>query len=499
VSAWRGRAARMAPVCLLGAGLLGLAISGEPWALLLPLVALAPWALSYLPARVLALLVVALALAVDSPQDRPADGLWEPPLLWLGQLLFARLADTFALRLPVLTGMDLLLLGLLGAVVRERARGAHGARGARCLEAALLLFAGTVLVVGAWGLARGGDPQAGFWQLRQLAVLPVAGLLLHAALGPKDHRRLHRVVLGSAAIKVAFGAWFAWVVCPREGYSPAYVTSHADTVLFGGALALLIAGWVEERSAAARLRLATLGPWIWVGLHLNDRRLAYAGLAVALGAMLFAMRPGRAKRAAVHLALAAVPLLVGYVAVGWTSKAALFKPVQAVRSIGEDLDRSALNRRVENWNLALTIRERPLLGHGAGHPYREVVRGDDLSGAFSLYRHIPHNSVYWMFLAGGLLGFIGLWTVLVVGAFLSARVAHLAQSPIARVQGLFGLAVIGLFTVQAWGDMGTQSWSPVFLLAGALAASGKLAAAMGAWPAAASTTRTAPALGGAIG
>jgi len=38
------------------------------------------------------------------------------------------------------------------------------------------------------------------------------------------------------------------------------------------------------------------------------------------------------------------------------------------------------------------------------------------------------------------------------------------------------------FAVQAWADMGTESLSITLLVAWALAASGKLARATGAWP-----------------
>src|SRR5439155_17948960 len=128
-----------------------------------------------------------------------------------------------------------------------------------------------------------------------------------------------------------------------------------------------------------------------------------------------------------------------------------------------------------------TLRLHPL-GMGLGQPYEEVVKGPDISQSFALYRYIPHNSILWMMMAGGPLGFFLLWSPFVVGMYLAARAHRLARTPRERLAALSALCAQILFLVQAYGDMGTQNWSTTWLMAAALAVSGKLAVTTGAWP-----------------
>ena len=138
-------------------------------------------------------------------------------------------------------------------------------------------------------------------------------------------------------------------------------------------------------------------------------------------------------------------------------------------------------REIENFNLSQTLRHHPL-GTGLGHEYEEAEKGPDISGSFALYRYIPHNSVLWMLTAGGPLGFFLLWWLFVVGIFLAARSHRMARTPHDRSAALGALCAQLLFLIQAYGDMGTQSWSTAWLAAAALAVAGRLAVSTGAWP-----------------
>jgi hypothetical protein len=314
-------------------------------------------------------------------------------------------------------------------------------------------------------------------------LLPVLALLFHHVLqGPEDLEALGRLVVGSASFKALQGAAFYYLVARPRGLEPDYVTTHADSVLFVGALVLVLASWLEEQSARSLRCLLWAVPLLLLALHLNDRRLAWVGLVASLALTLLLVR-GAARRKVVRWALCGLPLVVLYVAVGWNSQAALFKPLQAFHSTTSEQDRSTLSREIENFNLARTVESHPLLGQGLGHGYVEVIKGDDISRFFALYRHIPHNSVLWLWAAGGLVGFMALWLPLWVGAYLAARAQRQAREARSRLGALMVLVFILLFAVQAWGDMGTQSWLPVFLLGASLGLAGKLALACGAWPA----------------
>jgi hypothetical protein len=98
-----------------------------------------------------------------------------------------------------------------------------------------------------------------------------------------------------------------------------------------------------------------------------------------------------------------------------------------------------------------------------------------------MYRYIGHNSVLWLFAVAGLLGFVAVWMFLAVGVYFATRAFRFARTPPERAAAEVSAAVIMAYVIQAWGDMGLQSWVGVFVLAGALAIAGKLAVSTGAW------------------
>src|SRR5690606_31658915 len=97
------------------------------------------------------------------------------------------------------------------------------------------------------------------------------------------------------------------------------------------------------------------------------------------------------------------------------------RPVQVLKSVTDSSDSSSETRDIENYNLIVTARQKPILGSGLGHEYIEQVVAYDISAAFEAYRYVPHNSVLWLLGAGGLVGFSAIWALLLTGAFLAVR------------------------------------------------------------------------------
>ena len=99
----------------------------------------------------------------------------------------------------------------------------------------------------------------------------------------------------------------------------------------------------------------------------------------------------------------------------------------------------------------------------------------------------------------GLLGFAAVWSVLVVVVYFAARAHRLATDPTQRAAALASIAAIVCYSVQAYGDIGLQSWTGSFLLGAAIAVSGKLAVLSGAWSAADASTLPFPGRSGGSG
>jgi hypothetical protein len=81
------------------------------------------------------------------------------------------------------------------------------------------------------------------------------------------------------------------------------------------------------------------------------------------------------------------------------------------------------------------------------------------------------------------LGFSAIWMPLVLAVFFAARCLAFAKEPWIRAAALVALTVPITYMIQAYGDMGMQSWNGAFLVAVDLAAMSRVAVALGAWPA----------------
>lgn len=451
------------------------------------LAALVLYALWAAPLRVSVFALFFLCIVADVPQDDPMSGFWRSPLYVVGELLCGNWSRTFGVRVLSFSGLDIAAALLLVRAGFERV----GARLAQPLRAAAVVFVATLAALAVAGLARGGSLDAAYWQTRQFAFLPVLlWLCAYALQDANDWRRFAYLILSAAAIKSVVGLYFQFFVALPRGIVSPVILSHSETLLLCLSVTILVARWVEYPDRYALRRCLFLVPLFLAAIWLNNRRIAYVDLGTSLTIVWILGRWNVAKRTVARLSLLAIPVVVLYVIVGWESPGAAFKPVAAIRTLitpderaeVAGADTSTRARDIENFNLSQTLRENPL-GIGLGQPYLEVVKGPDISKDFALYRYIPHNEVLWMLTVGGPLGFLLLWSLPLTGIFLAARSHHLARTQLQRCAAAVSICAQVLFLIQAWGDMGTQNWSCAWLMAAALASTGRLAVETGAWPA----------------
>ena len=462
--------------------------AGEVALILLP-VELGAICTTVVPLRSAVLGLVFLAIATESPGD--AGGLWKSPFHLLGTLLHANLNQTVPIPALRITGIDVLVLVLfaIGAVRRARKNPLEleervGAPAP--LRRAALLSLLTVAVIALLGLATGGVLEQIYWQTHQFVMVPVLFFLFIATLrGPADHRAIGRTYLAAACVKACLAIYVGLTVFLPDGRHLATTTSHGDSILFVCASALLIARLVERPDRRSVLINLLLLPLFFFAMQQNGRRLAWVELAGVL-LCFFMLSPWRPlKRAVARAVVVSIPLIAVYLVAGWNSGSRIFAPVETVRSIVvSKTDRSTLERDVENFNLLWTVRAHPLLGIGYGHGYIEKVRGDDISKVFPQYRYIPHNSLLGVWAFTGLVGFTALWMVIALGVFFAVRGYRHAHEWRDRAAGLAVVAVVVVYLVQCYGDMGFVSWTGAFTLSLALCVAGKLAVSAGAWPAA---------------
>lgn len=447
------------------------------------LVVLGLVALWKLPLKWPLLGLMLLAVTLDDPTDRPYYNLWRSPLWPLGKIFFTNVAW--------FTGFELAVMGLTGLTILRRIMGrssameAPGMPGPRPLRTALLLSFATIGWLIAWGVLRGGVFREALWQFRALLFMPVVAMLSLLAFDfPKDLRLLGRVLVLGSVVKALLGTYFMYAVAFPSGEYPPHTTGHNDTMVFSIGVVLALAR-IWERPSWRHIGEALLWlPFLAMALRLNDRRIAYVDIVLALG-FIYLMSPmHRVKRALTQFAVAMVPVLLLYTAVGWNQRGGVFKPVAKLRSIvapaaETEEESSNAERDIENFNLLKSWERDMVLGQGFGHAFTEFIPSNDF--AQSAFGHIGHNSVLWLLWIGGIAGFFGVWLYLGVTSFFFARAIKVVDDTNERIGLLVAISIIITYLLQAFGDMGTQAMQFVFFVSVAVAIIGRSASRHRQW------------------
>jgi hypothetical protein len=469
---------------------LGLLVLFPPVAFLPMVAAIMLWVLAKVPLRYPVFTLLAILLIVDCAVEVPYAGHWRSPLTFLGRLFF--------LNLNVVTGVpglgftltDLALFGFTALYVYRNALGNKTDERTtplpRPLVMALLLILVAIFWMYLWGSLRGGDMRPAKWQLQKLLLMPVFVLLFNAVIrGPQDFRLLARIIVAAAFTKAFLGAFFVLFIGRPQGLYFEYATTHSDTMIYVTGLAIAVASWAEEPTWKNFRRMAFVGGIILMGMHYNDRRLAYASFNQALIAIFLISPWTQVKRYAARVGIALAPLFIVYVAIGWTNPTGFFSPVNTFKSmiVGEHNATEQMDYRdVENFNLITTWQKNPILGTGYGHGFEEVMQLADISHLFEDYLYHPHNSVLGHLAFGGVVGFTGVWLFVALTVFFAVRAYHRAHAPHWRAGALVVVAIVVAYTNQCFGDMGITSWYGTILMALGVTVAGKLATLTGAWP-----------------
>jgi hypothetical protein len=352
---------------------------------------------------------------------------------------------------------------------------------AREMDAAILVSLGSIAVTFLWGWLRGGEPYAAYYQVwRFLTGLLVGYMLMSVIRTPRDLRLLAMAIISAALIRGTLVMYFYWVhVHGKINPPPPYMTNHDDSLLFVTAI-LTVGSWAVLKGRRAAWVVASLvSLYLFYAIVLNDRRIAWVELVVAMVAIYFLIGPGPLRRRINRWLIVAAPVLLLYVVVGWGQEAAIFKPIRALSSVDSNADASQLARLEENRNLLYTmsVAGNPLLGTGWGVPYQRLTTiYNNYAAEWVLAFYTPHNSLLGLAVFAGLVGILGIWGVVPVAAYLAARGYRLSADPTQRTATTVATGILAAYSVHTYGDIGFQSFPCCLILGVALAIAGKVAA-----------------------
>jgi len=433
----------------------------------------------FLPLRFPLFVLIFLGLTVDSIGEGP----WDSPVGSFGSLLHVNLAKVIPGTGIPLPGVALLVIALLLihlhrviAGIRTDSRGRTPTATIMLQAIGLSLLA--VLALCALGLQGGGNMKMAKIQVQSYVLVLLIGYLCSTTLrGVRDYRIIGGIVIVAACIKALVALYVAYVIVPKAEYA----TAHGDSLLFASAMVMLVVRFAEAPVRRHFMACALVLPLLAAGMVANDRRLVWVEVLIPLATYWLLSRRSQIKRYFVRGLLLSLPVILLYIGAGWNSTSGIFAPVRTLRSVGDsEVDSSTMYRDIENFNLLATLRNNMLSGSGFGHPFAEVVVLPNIS-FFEEYRYMPHNSILGLWAFTGPFGFSGLTAALIVAIYLASRSYQNTRVPDERTAAMMVTAMILIYMVHCWGDIGFSERRTLWLVGPVLAIAGQLALSTGAW------------------
>lgn len=392
-------------------------------------------------------------------------------------------------------GIRLWWFDCIAIVVLLYARTQRGAQTGRTkpIQTALYTTVGTIFAWAVLGALRGGSVLDMRLQVHVFVMLCVASSMYANVLRTPEHfRMMGKTIVYAALFRAAMMLTFYVTVMRTLNEHIETVTDHGDSITFVLTIVIVAAEAIHSRDRKATTRaLLVTGVMLWC-IQTNNRRLAWLGLIGSMLIIYFLLPIGPVKRK-IHRRLAmAVPVILVYVAVGWSSPTGVFKPIASLKSMNDANDPSTESRNLENLGLVVTLQGGPISGTGFGQKYTEVSNAL-AAVAFPQYRYVPHNSVLGLAAFTGMLGFIGIWMVFPVSAFAAARAYSFARAPPEKTIAMVALCQIFIHINQMWGDIGMLSFQGMTVTSCAIAAASRMAGQTGAWPSGRAPARARPA------
>ena len=320
------------------------------------------------------------------------------------------------------------------------------------------------------GFMRGGawNESAALAELRGPAYLCVIYFLTVNMVRTRGQMlRIVTLLLTLVGLKAIEAMWNAYTML-EAGQRLEAVTSHEDVVFFDLVLILGLAAPIILGRSRITYALLAAAPPIMLAELLTQRRVAFIALAAAATVVCLCLLAIR-RKATLAVLVPGLVVLAAYGAVFWNAEGAIAQPVRAIRGIVQPesiSERDRLSnywRDLENANIAFTLRELPLTGVGVGQQYLFQVEPPELTD-FTYWRYMTHNAIYWVWLKGGILGFIALWAFFAQVVVTAARLVRQLHEPELALIALVPLGLVVAQVVYSAVDLGLTYSRPMIVL-----------------------------------
>ena len=332
---------------------------------------------------------------------------------------------------------------------------------------AYLVFMLVVVAAEIHGVFGHGDWLKSLWELRPQAYGFVAFLM--AANLVKDRRQVRSlaVVMFLAVglkIGVAFYRYFVTLHGSTAGYEA--IMAHEESYFFALFILATIAAliWGRGMSRPMRALLVVGSAASFFAMLLNQRRAAELALIAGVAAiMLLAIRFEDEHRSLwLGVTVLAVVVITTFTVGYWNHTTGLTGDlVRPIRSMFIPDQRDYLSniyRVAEDANILANFKTSPLFGIGLGIPMFVIFPMADISYVYPLWNYIPHNTLLWIGMRMGALGWAVFWGLVGIAILQACRQLATRKDPLLNSVAAFAVAAIAAEIIQGYSDLQLDSY-----------------------------------------
>lgn len=401
---------------------------------------------------------------------------------------FFKPLDQTGIPVPI-TAAELIMIGTIVLVIIKRVGKRQKPMDLGPLFPAMAAYVVFVVYGLGRGLSQGGDLNIAIWEVRgQFYPLLMYLLVFNLVDSQGQVRRLVWIFLGAIALKGIIGT-LRFIVTLGGDLSQVTVASRANSLLSHEESLLFAMFFVftallflfKADKAQLKFSLFALAP-VALAFLANQRRagfLAFFLAMVVVAVMAYVILPSK-RRLVTYLGIISIFVLPTYVLVFSQNEGLIAEPARAISSLylPDERDSSSNEYRVlEGENLRRNIAKNPVLGVGYGRELEMFVPLPDLTSIFSLWAYIPHNTILWIWLRVGLIGFAAFWFMVGRSILQQAIASRQSQDTYLKMTGVVSIAMIVTWVAAGLMDMGITDFRLNILVGAFLGLSTKVALA----------------------
>ncbi len=331
-----------------------------------------------------------------------------------------------------------------------------------------MVFLGFMIVGLIYGLGTGGNLNIAMWELRPIIYL-IAMIVLASNLLEERQQVINLIWFAMAALLIEglIGTYTYLFVLKGELSGVNSMTDHSAALHLNTVFIFAIAGLFYGISPGKQLVLLLMVPPVLLTFIAAQRRAAILTLLIALGLMFLLLL--LEKR---HIIWVAIPPLVVmfliYLVLFWNQEGVSGMAAQAIKSViapeqANIADQSSnVYREIENFNLTYTLHRHPLTGVGFGQTFEVIVPLPDIS-FFTWWNYLPHNSIVYIWLKGGIGGFVSMLFLVSMAISLGARAVRRMPHGEIKAIALTACLYLVMHFTYAYVDISWDAQSMVYI------------------------------------